>query len=104
VTGFTEQELAEALEGFLDSPRESHCACEAFREQFFAWIVGEPAPEVMQVTDAPCAICHVIHSAVLSVITPDALLLLANQCTQGNPLALTLTHFLPNTPISWSVQ
>jgi hypothetical protein len=58
----------------------------------------------MQVTDAPCAVCHVIHSAVLSVITPDVLLLLADECTQGNPLALTLTRFLPDTPISGSVQ
>jgi hypothetical protein len=100
----TEQELREALEEFVNSPRESHCACEAVREQLVAWITHQPAPAPLQVTDAPCATCYVIYGALQRVITPDALLLLADECTQGNPLALTLTRFLPNTPISRRLQ
>jgi hypothetical protein len=98
VTGFTERELAEALEGFLNSPSESHCACQALRGQFYAWITGEPAPEVMQVTDAPCATCSVVYEAFQSVLTDDALLELTAASAAGNRLAIVLSNLLPIPP------
>jgi hypothetical protein len=90
--------LATALENYLTAETDSRCACAAFREQFYAWIVGEPGPEPMQVTDAPCAVCHVLYDAFVSVLTTDALLDLAAESAAGNRLAIVLNQLLPIPP------
>ena len=90
--------LATALENYLTAETDSRCACAAFREQFFAWITGEPAPEVMRVTAAPCATCSVLYEAFQSVLTDDALLELTAACAAGNRLAIVLSNLLPIPP------
>jgi hypothetical protein len=90
--------LATALENYLTAETDSRCACAAFREQFYAWIVGEPAPPPMQVTDTPCAICSVLYEAFQSVLTDDALLELTAASAAGNRLAIVLNQLLPIPP------
>jgi hypothetical protein len=92
---FTEQELAEALEDFLESPKDAICPCEALRIVFLAYLYGEPLPECT-VSAPRCHTCDVVARALAQTIQDDrqGFMELAAQCIKGNPLARVLNLLL----------
>jgi hypothetical protein len=98
-------ELVETLAGFLEDAKDEVCPCEAIRQGMRAYLYSEPLPEAA-VSAPRCHSCDVVARALGQVIEADwqGYLELTARAIEGDPLALTLTRFLPNTPISRSVQ
>ena len=90
--------LCKALYDYLTEDGIPGCACSVVREQLYAWMMHEPAPEVTEATETRCRRCNAVCEALQSVLTPDALLELVERSTQADPLALALTSLLPNPP------
>jgi hypothetical protein len=88
----------EALYEYLTEDGIPGCACSVLREQIYAWLMQEPAPEVTEFTGTRCRRCNAVYEALLSTLTPDALLQLSAEAVAGNPLAITLANLLPIRP------
>jgi hypothetical protein len=90
--------ICEALHDFMTAELAQGCGCTALQEQLLAWISGEIAPEPMPITEPRCGACKTVYEALLSTLTPDALLQLSAEVVAGNPLAITLANLLPIRP------